>query len=174
MFRALERSMAMDDAAWQRHANPWSVFTRFSILPLLALAVWSREWIGAWSLAAVALVALWTWYNPRAFGPPHSTDNWASKGVMGERLFLARKSHPVPRHHERMALLLAALSFVGIVILVHGLAVLQFWTVTAGLVLAMATKAWFIDRMVWLYEDMSRPSAIGETTGVARGGPGGA
>jgi hypothetical protein len=27
-----------------RHANPVSVWTRFAVLPLLALAVWSREW----------------------------------------------------------------------------------------------------------------------------------
>jgi hypothetical protein len=31
---------------WMRHANPVSVWTRFAVLPLLALAVWSREWIG--------------------------------------------------------------------------------------------------------------------------------
>ncbi|WP_425052110.1 DUF6653 family protein [Psychromarinibacter sp. S121] len=26
----------------------------------------------------------------------------------------------------------------------------------AGLALAMGGKAWFVDRMVWLYEDMTR------------------
>ena len=29
--------------SWMRHANPWSVWTRFAVLPLLILAVWSRE-----------------------------------------------------------------------------------------------------------------------------------
>ena len=44
----LERLMKMDDAAWKRHANPWSAWTRTLILPLLALTVWSRVWIGWW------------------------------------------------------------------------------------------------------------------------------
>ncbi len=44
--RVLERAMAMDDTTWARHANPWSVWTRVPILPALALAIYSRAWIG--------------------------------------------------------------------------------------------------------------------------------
>jgi hypothetical protein len=44
---ALERSVArlfgLKGEDWQRHANPVSVWTRFAVLPLLALAVWSRD-----------------------------------------------------------------------------------------------------------------------------------
>ncbi|MDT5210776.1 MAG: hypothetical protein QOF67_3191 [Mycobacterium sp.] len=28
----------MTDDAWQRHANPWSVWTRFAAIPLMILA----------------------------------------------------------------------------------------------------------------------------------------
>jgi len=52
--RALEVALAMDDATWRRHANPWSVWTRATVLPLVIVAVWSRVWLGPWSLAAVA------------------------------------------------------------------------------------------------------------------------
>lgn len=41
----IARAHRMDDAAWARHANPWSVWTRVPILLLLALAIWSRAWI---------------------------------------------------------------------------------------------------------------------------------
>nr|WP_238997445.1 DUF6653 family protein [Mycolicibacterium sp. CBMA 361] len=34
----------MTDAAWRRHANPWSVWTRFAAIPLMMLAIWSRVW----------------------------------------------------------------------------------------------------------------------------------
>ena len=34
---------------WMRHANPWSVWTRFAVPPLLAISIWSRDWIGWWS-----------------------------------------------------------------------------------------------------------------------------
>jgi hypothetical protein len=64
--------------SWMRHANPWSVWTRFAVLPLLILAVWSRD----------------------------------------------------------------------------GLVELDLLSVVAGLVIAQSAKAWYLDRMVLLYEDM--------------------
>ena len=154
LFKASERLMAMDDAAWARHANPWSAWSRFSCLPLLALAVWSRAWIGWWALVPLALGLLWTWYNPRAFGPPATTDTWASKGTFGERVFLNRKAIPIPRHHARAARVLTMLSAVGAVILVYGLVVLNAWATICGLFVTVGAKAWFVDRMVWLYDDM--------------------
>lgn len=44
--RATERAMAMNDTVWQRHANPWSGWTRVATMPLFAIAAWSRVWIG--------------------------------------------------------------------------------------------------------------------------------
>jgi hypothetical protein len=31
---------------WILHANPMSVWTRFTVLSLLAISIWSRDWIG--------------------------------------------------------------------------------------------------------------------------------
>ena len=46
----LERKVAkvfnLTDDNWMKHANPWSVWTRYSVLPLIVLAFWSRIWIG--------------------------------------------------------------------------------------------------------------------------------
>ena len=163
LFAAAERLMAMDEETWARHANPWSVWTRFSCLPLLALAVWSRDWIGWWSLLPLAGALAWTWYNPRAFPPPARTDSWASKGTFGERVYLDRRQVTIPAHHLRASRILTILSALGAVILVYGLAALDFAATIAGLILAMLAKAWFVDRMVWLYEDMkdSRPDYAG-------------
>ena len=36
--------------AWMRHANPRSVWTRFTCVSLVVLAVWSRDWIGWYCL----------------------------------------------------------------------------------------------------------------------------
>lgn len=44
-FSISRRLMSMDDTSWGRHANPWSVYSRMTLLPLFALAVWSRVWI---------------------------------------------------------------------------------------------------------------------------------
>lgn len=62
-----ERAMAMDDATWQRHVNPWSVWTRVPIIGLLVLAIWSRVWLGWWCLVPIAALVVWAVVNPRAF-----------------------------------------------------------------------------------------------------------
>ena len=155
IFKASERLMSMDDDVWARHANPWSVWTRFTCLPLLTLAIWSRAWIGWWSLVPIALAALWTWYNPRAFSPPASTDSWASKGTFGERIYLNRKTVPIPEHHDRAAKILTAFSAVGMILLIYGLVVLGPAATILGLTVTIGGKVWFVDRMVWLYEEQS-------------------
>jgi hypothetical protein len=79
--------------AWMRHANPLSVWTRFSCLSLVVIAVWSRAWIGWYCLIPVAATSAWMWLNPRLFDVPASTRNWASKAVFGERIWLDRKNN---------------------------------------------------------------------------------
>src|SRR3954467_6144112 len=111
--RGIARAFAMDEATWLRHANPWSVWTRVATLPLLVLAAWSRAWLGWWALVPVALVLLWTWWNPRLFPVPLSTDNWASKGVMGERVWLNRDAVPIPGHHRLVPHALTAVAAAG-------------------------------------------------------------
>ncbi len=154
LFNLAERGMRMDETVWMRHANPWSVWTRFTCLPLIILAIWSRVWLGWWALVPLALALIWTWVNPRAFPPPVSTDNWASKGTFGERVFLNRRIVPIPSHHARWAVLLGALSALGLVPLLWGLWALDPVMTLLGLVLTVLPKVWFVDRMVWLYEDM--------------------
>jgi hypothetical protein len=144
----------MDDRTWARHANPWSVWTRVAILPLLALAIWSRVWIGWWVLVPVIGLAVWTWINPRAFPPPLSTNSWASKAVLGERVWLNRRSVPIPEHHRRAANILTMISASGLLPLAWGLTAVAFWPTIFGVVLTALGKLWFVDRMVWLYEDM--------------------
>jgi hypothetical protein len=151
----LARLHRLDAEGWERHANPWSVWTRVPLLALFALAVWSRAWIGWWCLLPLALLALWTWLNPRAFPPPARTDSWSARGVLGERVWLNRADVPIPAHHARMAALTTALSLAGLPFLAWGLWALEPWPTVLGVVLATLGKLWFVDRMVWLYDEMS-------------------
>jgi len=144
----------MDDAAWARHANPWSVYSRMSILPLMTLAIYSRVWLGWGALLPVALVVLWTWWNSRAFAPPSSTESWAAHGTFGERVFLNRKTVPIPSHHTRWAIALGVVSGVVMVPWIWGLWQLDPGMTLFGLSLMIGGKLWFVDRMVWLYQDM--------------------
>ena len=155
LYRFAERLMLMNEATWARHANPWSAYTRFTVLPLLCAAIWSRVWLGWGALVPVAVVCAWAWINPRAFPPPASLDHWASKGVLGERVFLSRRD-AVAAHHRAWADVLAWGSLPGGIVLALGLWWLEPWWTLFGMLLTMLPKVWFVDRMVWLYEDWLR------------------
>lgn len=150
-----EKGMGMSPEIWARHANPWSGWTRVPILPLFAIAIWSRVWLGWGCLALIAVLLVWVWINPRVFPQPKSTDNWMSRGVMGERVWLNRKTVPIPQHHARWAIWLSVVSATGVPPLVWGLWQLQVWPTLLGLALVVIGKLWFLDRMVWLYADMA-------------------
>lgn len=148
-----ERLMGMDDATWARHANPWSGWTRTTILPMLSLAIWSRVWLEWGALWPILGVMIWTWANPRLFGPPANESAWMTKGVLGERVWLARVTTPIPTHHARVSWILNVAAGFGVVVLAYGLWQLELgWTI-AGLVTTMGAKLWFLDRMVWLLAD---------------------
>ncbi|KZN14734.1 DUF6653 family protein [Marinomonas sp. TW1] len=154
MVKWAEKLMSMDEQSWSRHANPWSVYSRFSIMPMLSLAIWSREWVGYHCLVFILLCVLWVWLNPRLFSPPKDHNNWASKGTFGERLYLDRANQSLPAHHLVMAKALQWGSAIGLVFFIYGLWVLDIWVVILGNVWVMVFKAWFVDRMVWLYQDV--------------------
>ncbi len=150
--------MAMKNSTWERHANPWSVWTRVPLLALFSLTVFFRDLLGPWLWLVLGLLMLWALVNPRTFPPPASTDNWASKGVFGERVWLNRGTIAIPRHHARWALGLSLASAACLVPLAWGLYTLDPWATAFGALGASALKLWFVDRMVWLYEDMKHAS----------------
>ena len=151
------RLFGLTGDAWMRHANPRSVWTRFSCLSLLAVAIWSRDWIGWYCLLPIALAAAWMMLNPRLFGVPCSTRNWASKGVFGERIWSERRSADIPdQFRSRVPTLANAYGGIGLAMLTYGLIVLNAWPVVAGIVIVHGAKLWYIDRMVLLFEDMKQ------------------
>jgi hypothetical protein len=155
---AFEESIAnafnLDDENWLRHANPASVWSRAAVLPILAAGIWSRVWIGWWSVAIVVVGLLWMWLNPRAFDAPESTDNWASKSVLGERVWMNRDEVEVPEHHRFLPHFLNAINGLVTLVLAWGLYQMAIWPTLLGVFGQYAMKFWFLDRMVWLYEEM--------------------
>lgn len=68
--RRVAGAFNLTDKNWMRHANPVSVWTRYSVLPVMVAAFWSRVWIGWWCLVPGVLSILWMFLNPVLFGPP--------------------------------------------------------------------------------------------------------
>ena len=159
------------DDAWRRHANPWSVYTRIPIPVLLVVAIWSRAWIGWWCLVPVAAVLVWTLVNPRVFPAPESIDGWASRAVLGETVWAARKRTPVPQRHRIAPVVLSIVSAAGLPFLVWGLVVFDPWITAFGLAVQMMGKMWFLDRMVLLYDDAGQGYGH-STTGTPEDGMG--
>jgi hypothetical protein len=141
--------------SWERHANPISVWTRFAVLPMLALSIWSRDWIGWWCLVPIVASLVFMMVNPLLFPKPRSTRNWASKSVFGERVWSERTTVAVPAQFTAAALAPTyAFQALGAALLAYGLVRLDVTDTIAGIVILQTAKAWYLDRQVLLFEDM--------------------
>ena len=106
------------------------------------------------------MVCIWVVVNPRAFPPPADMRSWASRSVLGETFWTDRRATPVPARHRLAPFVLTLLSAAGLPFIVVGLVLPDGWVLATGLVLQMTGKLWFLDRMVWLHDDMA---AMGHT-----------
>jgi hypothetical protein len=154
----LASAFSMTDAAWKRHANPWSVWTRFAAIPLAIMAIWSRVWLGWWCLVPIAIVIVWLWLNPRVFAPVETPRSWAAKGIYGEKMWLQER-HQVPADHRVVLRLLIGIGSAGMALLAFGLVTLGVWPTVFGASLIVLGQLWRIDRLVTLYEDRIRANA---------------
>ena len=137
--------------------------TRHSRFALAAFVFW------LWALLPVAVIAVWLRINPGFFAVPARRDAWMSRGVFGERVWLNRKAVPIPAHHARMAHVTSAVSLAGLAVSLYGLIAGHFTAAALGWAIMMLGKLWFIDRMVWLYEDMRDTNP--DYAGWSRPGP---
>ncbi len=144
-----------DDESWLKHANPWSIWTRFATLPFIILAIWSRVWIGWYCLLPLALLIVWIVINPTLFKKPTSYSSWGSRAVLGERIYMKGKENPIPAHHKTPIIILNILQTLSVLILGLGLWKLNVYITLHGATALYLSKMWFLDRMVWLYEEVS-------------------
>ncbi|MEW9549597.1 DUF6653 family protein [Nonomuraea sp. NPDC050783] len=150
VLKRYARAAGMSDEAWKRHANPWSVWTRFAAIPLMIAAIWSREWIGWWALVPVGLVAVWLALNPHVFPAVERPDGWAARGIYGEKMWLHDRSL-VTGDHRNVQRLLVGVGSAGFVLLVWGLVALEPWPTVFGASLITLGQLWRIDRLGQLY-----------------------
>jgi hypothetical protein len=61
----------------------------------------------------------------------------------------------VVRGHRRAPQLLTLANAIGMLVVLWALVAQDFWMLCCGLAVHMAGKNWFMDRMVWLYDDMT-------------------
>src|SRR5918995_7342015 len=78
------------EKSWKRHSNPWSVWTRVLTNPLVYLPFWNRSWKQG------AAVAAWFAANPVIFPAPEDDSSWATRSVLGEKLWMAEVRRGIP------------------------------------------------------------------------------
>jgi len=150
--KALSKLFLPDDDSWLKHANPWSVWSRFATLPFIALSIWSRVWIGWYAIIPFMILVFWIWINPTLFSKPKNYNSWGAKAVLGERVFMKRKEAPLPNGQSKAIIILNILQSISGVVLIYGLWNLDLSFTIHGIFYVYLTKMWFLDRMVWLYE----------------------
>lgn len=150
--KALSKLFLPDDDSWLKHANPWSVWSRFATLPFIVLSIWSRVWIGWYCLIPIVILIVWILINPTLFSKPKDFNSWAAKAVLGERMFMKRKENPISAEHSKVIVILNVLQSCGALVLIYGLWILDLSLTIHGTVYVYMGKMWFLDRMVWLYE----------------------
>jgi hypothetical protein len=148
--------MILSEQTWMRHANPWSVWTRYAAFPFLVLAVWSYHGIGWWSLVPISAVVLFLCFNPRLFPPPRSTRNWASMAVLGERVWLAERRAFLPQQFPWVFYSILVLSVANVLALAWGIYSSDMVLTIVCTINVLVSKSWSNDRMVWLFSERSR------------------
>src|SRR5260221_10055751 len=147
----ITRVLGMTDEAWQRHANPWSVYTRFAAIPAMILAIWSRVWISWWALVPVGGVIIWLWLNPFIFPAVTTPRSWVAKGIFGEKLWLQEAASGPAGYRVALRWLLVP-ALCGGLLVVWGLVQLLVWPTCFGATLIALAQLWRIDRVGLLYE----------------------
>jgi hypothetical protein len=133
----------LNDKVWDRHANPWSGWTRVLAMPLLGLGLYLHSsWI-------IGLTIVWLVLNPFVFPRPKRVDNWMSRGVIGERLYF-KDGKKLKRDLPTLLNLLNVPLFV--LFIYYGWQQELVSLILSGL-LVMIVKFWFVDRMVQLAGD---------------------
>ncbi len=142
------------DKAWLRHANPWSVYTRFAAIPAGIVAIWSRAWIGEWSALPIAAVVLWLILNPIAFSPVHTPTHWISKGIYGERMWLRGA---VKTRRQRYVLSgLALAGALGLLVVAWGLATFSVVACGVGATVTVIAQLVRIAKFAAFYDETIR------------------
>ena len=152
IFSGAARIMTMDARTWARHANPWSVYSRIIGGTFVFFALWSGFWLGWLACFPIGAVLFWLWLNPRLFPAPLTTDSWASKGVLGERVFLGRKTIPIPAGFIRAGWITTGLAMIFLGFAVYGFIQRDFWLAFLAWHASTVAKLWFVDRMALLWD----------------------
>jgi len=126
---------------WKRHTNPLSGWSRVIAFFLIPIPIWFQNWF------ILAILLIFFVINPVLFPEPKSKNNWMSKSILGEELWI--KKGIFQKDFPTILNLLNGMFFF---FLVYG-AYNNFLEITIfSTILSSVFKLWYLDRMVFYYE----------------------
>ncbi len=134
----------MKEQTWERHSNPWSVWTRVFTNPLVYVPLWNRSWRQG------ILVGAWFLLNPRLFPPPKDNSSWATRSVLGEQLWTRTL-------HADLSMLITGLSGLFFLLALYSAYTRNVWKLMSFGGFALVFKLWFLGRMVIYYDEHFPP-----------------
>ena len=137
--------MPMKNKTWARHSNPLSGWSRVVGFFVMMYAIYIHNW---WLLGGVVVFIA---VNPLIFPKPKKQTQWMSRAVLGEQIYTKGK---VLRWDFPTLLNLGNGIF--FILGVWG-AWYQYWEIAVfGTILSSVFKLWFLDRMVFLYDESNK------------------
>jgi len=142
----------MKQKTWERHANPLSGFTRIISYPLVFLPLWFLSDFLAdpypyWYVAVGGIIVIvWFAINPRLFKKPKDYSHYLSRGVLGEKLWTE------DRKKDSISLILTLTMAPFFFVSIYSCYMQLFWETMFFAAVPFLIKLWFIDRMVFLYD----------------------
>ena len=126
---------------WKRHTNPLSGWTRVTAFLLIPIPFWFQNWY--------LLIGLLVFFaiNPLLFTEPKSKNNWMSKSILGEELWT--KKGVLQKDFPTVLNLFNGLFFF---ILIYGAYNNLLEITVLSTLLSSVFKLWYLDRMVFYYE----------------------
>src|SRR5918993_2470612 len=130
------------EQTWERHSNPWSVWTRVLTNPLVYVPVWNHSWRQAIPIAA------WFLLTPRLFPPPNDGSSWATRSVLGEQIWTRKRYTDLP-------MAISTFSALFFLVALYSAYAQRLWRLVSFGSLALGFKLWFLERMVSYYDEYS-------------------
>lgn len=130
----------MKPQTWKRHSNPWSGWTRFLIIFVLAPALWQKAWVLIVSLIVYTII------NPILFSPPSHNKAWMSRAVLGEQLYLKSKKN------QNKLKITGTIGGIVFLVFIYSAYSQLLWPTIVLLVGIVGYKMWFLQQMVELYD----------------------
>lgn len=84
------------------------------------------------------------------------------EGVLCERIWLLRGRDPTLAHHAPVLRALIFAAFGGTVALIIGLVAVNLPLTLTGVAVAVLSKLWMLDRMVWIYAEKGSDTAASD------------